>query len=152
MSSGVDIDVFHLLSNSYSRLIGESLVPAGLTGVEGATWLYETAPFALLAHGTQADPVFMYGNRRAQTIFGYDWSEITALPSRLSAGFSERSEREAFLDKVKSDGFARGYRGVRVTKSGKRFWIEDAIVWQLIDDSGAYRGQAAMIHQTTPID
>jgi PAS domain S-box-containing protein len=148
MPSSLDLEFFRLASNSYRRLLGESLVPEGLSDEQGAAWLYESAPFGLLAHGTQADPVFMYGNRRAQSIFGYSWDEITALPSRLSAELPDREERQAFLDQVMRDGFVRGYRGVRVTKSGERFWIENAIVWQLIDDAGVLRGQAAMIPQT----
>lgn len=146
-SSSLDLEFFRLASRSYRRLLGESLVPDGISDEQGAAWLYESAPFGLLAHGTQADPVFMYGNRRAQAIFGYSWDEITALPSRLSAELPERYERQAFLDQVSRDGFVRGYRGVRVTKSGERFWIENAVVWQLIDDAGVLRGQAAMIPQ-----
>ncbi|MGO8840451.1 MAG: MEKHLA domain-containing protein, partial [Methyloceanibacter sp.] len=34
-------------------------------------------------------------------------------------------------------------RGLRIAKSGRRFWIEDGIVWQLVDRDGALRGQAA---------
>jgi hypothetical protein len=36
-----------------------------------------------------------------------------------------------------------GYRGVRVAKSGRRFVIEDGIVWELIDADGRRHGQAA---------
>jgi hypothetical protein len=36
-----------------------------------------------------------------------------------------------------------GYRGVRITKSGRRFQTEDGVVWQLVDESGTSRGQAA---------
>jgi PAS domain-containing protein len=147
MSPSEDIALFRLISTSYRRLLGEALVPDRMTDAERAAWLYESAPFGLLAHGTQADPIFMYGNRRAQAIFGYDWDAITALPSRLSAELPERSEREAFLERVTRDGFVRGYRGVRVTKSGERFFIENAVVWQLIDESGVLHGQAAMIPQ-----
>jgi hypothetical protein len=30
--------------------------------------------------------------------------------------------------------------GVRLVKSGRRFWIEDGVVWQLIDRDGTIRG------------
>ena len=52
----------------------------------------------------------------------------------------ERHERQVFLDKVMRDGFVAEYRGVRVTKSGKRFWIERATVWQLMDADGLVHG------------
>ncbi len=50
----------------------------------------------------------------------------------------------AVIDTVTRNGFATDYRGVRVAKSGRRFWILDGTVWQLRDEHGARRGQAAM--------
>ncbi|MEM5385539.1 MEKHLA domain-containing protein [Paraburkholderia phymatum] len=152
MSTDTNTNFFLLLSDSYRRLLGKSLAPDGMTVSEGAAWLYRTAPFGILAHNTATDPIFVYGNKRAQDIFGYDWSELTALPSRLSAEAPEQSERQAFLDQVTRAGFITGYRGVRITKSGARFWIEHATVWQLTDSSGNLRGQAAMIPEVKLID
>ncbi|BAN27907.1 MEKHLA domain-containing protein [Caballeronia insecticola] len=147
-----DLDFFTLLSESYARLLGTPLVPGEEnTPAEAARWLYEDAPFGVLAHDTQADPVFVYGNLRAQRLFGYTWNELTALPSRLSAEAPERSERQAFLEEVTRAGYVTGYRGVRVRKSRERFWIERATVWQLFDRDGVYRGQAAMIPHVTDI-
>jgi PAS domain S-box-containing protein len=136
---------FELLTSSYQRLLGRSLTGIDPTPGEGPSWLYETAPFGLLAHDTQADPIFVYGNRAVQTRFGYSWAELTALPSRLSAEAPERQEREDFLQRVSRDGFVENYRGMRVTKSGERFWIEGVTVWQLIDENGNRHGQAALL-------
>jgi PAS domain S-box-containing protein len=138
-------DFFDLLTGSYRRLLGRPLIDIDLTPSEGPRWLYETAPFGLLAHDTQADPIFVYGNRAVQKRFGYSWEELTALPSRLSAEAPERQERENFLQQVSRDGFVENYRGMRVTKSGERFWIEGVTVWQLIDENGNRHGQAAML-------
>jgi hypothetical protein len=66
------------------------------------------------------------------------------MPSRLSAEAPNRAERQTLLDAVSRDGYVSGYRGLRIAKSGRRFWIEDGVVWQLIDAHGVYRGQAAM--------
>jgi hypothetical protein len=33
---------------------------------------------------------------------------------------------------------------MRITKSGRRFWIEDVTMWNLVDDDGIRRGQAAV--------
>jgi hypothetical protein len=145
MPLSTDPSFFKLLSNSFERLLKRPLVPESLSAEEGARWLYEQAPFGILAHNTAMDPVFVYGNRTAQRCFEYDWDELTSLPSRLSAEAPNREERQAFLERVGRDGFVDGYRGLRVSKSGKRFWIEDAIVWQLTDELGEYRGQAAML-------
>ncbi len=142
---------FLLLTQSYHRFLGRSLVPAGISRAAGLRWLYEDAPFGVLAHTADADPVFMYGNKAAQKRFEYTWQELTRLPSRLSAEAPHREERQGFLDRVKRDGFACGYRGVRVTKSGKRFLIEDATLWQLYSQNDTFYGQAVIIPRCTEI-
>lgn len=136
---------FELLAGSYFRLIGRPLVPESIDAADRPAWLYEKAPFGILAHDTAADPIFVYGNRAAQQRFEYSWEELTALPSRLSAEAPERQERADFLAAVSRDGFIEGYRGMRISKSGNRFWIEGVTVWQLTDDDGILRGQAALL-------
>jgi PAS domain S-box-containing protein len=116
-----------------------------------ARWLYEDAPFGILAHDTDADPTFTYANKSAQRRFEYTWQELTSLRSRLSAEAPNREERQQFLERVSRDGFVTGYRGLRITKAGKRFWIEDATVWRLNDSAGSYRGHAAMIARTVDV-
>ena len=138
---------FDLLTGSYARVVGVPLVPAGAS----ASWLYEDAPFVVVAHNTDADPRFMYANRRAQACFEYPWEEFITLPSRLSAEAPNREERARILEAVTRDGFVRGYRGVRISKSGRRFWIDDGVVWQLIDADGINRGQAATFASWTDI-
>lgn len=142
---------FVLLTQSYCRLLGQSLVPEGMSRLAAAQWLYEDAPFGILAHTADADPMFMYGNKAAQKCFDYTWQELIRLPSRLSAEAPNREERQEFLERVKRDGFARGYRGVRVTKTGKRFMIEDATLWQLYDQGHRFHGQAVIIPRWSEI-
>jgi PAS domain-containing protein len=143
MSLATDPEFFDLLVSSYRRNVGRE--PAFLAHVPhpSATWLYAEASHAVLAHNTDPDPRFIYANRAAQTVFEYDWDEITSLPSRLSAEPIDREERQRLLDAVARHGFATGYSGVRIAKSGRRFLIEDGVVWELIDRDGAVRGQAA---------
>lgn len=130
---------FDLLTGSYARLVGAPLVPPG----KDASWLYRQAPFVVLAHGTDPDPLFIYANKCAQACFEYSWDEFLALPSRLSAEPIDRAERQRLLDQVARTGFLSGYRGIRVAKSGRRFLIEDGVVWELIDRAGTRHGQAA---------
>ena len=132
-----------LLLDSYERLTGVSLLPADVGRDEAAQWLYEAAPFCVLAHDTAPDPRFVYANKAAQRCFEYTWAEFTALPSRLSAEAPNRAERQRLLDQVSRQGYASGYQGLRVARSGRRFWIEDGTVWQLVGADGAVRGQAA---------
>ncbi|BAU92132.1 MEKHLA domain-containing protein [Methylorubrum populi] len=131
---------FALLAGSFLRLVGRPLLPEpGL----GPDWLYASAPFAVLAHDTSADPLFVYANRAAQRAFGYTWEEFVGMPSRLSAEAPERAERQRLLDAVARDGFVSGYAGIRVAKDGRRFPVTEGIVWQLVDEGGIVRGQAA---------
>ncbi|WP_233871463.1 MEKHLA domain-containing protein [Paraburkholderia adhaesiva] len=142
---------FQLLADSYARLLGRPLVPQAMSLVEATEWLYESAPFAVLAHNTDPDPVFIYGNKAAQRRFGYSWDEITRLPSRLSAEAPNREERQQFLERVQRLGYETGYKGVRITKSGARFEIEEATLWQLLDADGKLHGQAVVIPRTRDI-
>ncbi|WP_395673942.1 MEKHLA domain-containing protein [Inquilinus sp.] len=138
-------DFLHLLVGSHARLVGVPLLPEdpGDDDTARARWLYQDAPFCVLAHNTDADPRFVYANRAAQARFEYGWDEFTTLPSRLSAEAPDRAERQRLLDAVTRDGFIADYRGIRIARSGGRFWIENAVVWQLIDEAGALHGQAA---------
>lgn len=139
---------YTLLASSYARLLGKPLVPEPMPAAEAAAWLYDKAPFAILAHDTAPDPVFVYGNKAAQRRFEYDWDELTRLPSRLSAEAPNREERQRFLERVQQRGYESGYKGVRITKSGRRFMIEAATLWQLFDADGVLHGQAVIIPQT----
>jgi hypothetical protein len=135
-----------LLISSYHRLTGKYLVKKGLSGTEKYRALYD-APYAIVSHGTEDDPVFNYGNRTALTVFQMEWQEFTTLPSRKSAEPQNRAERERLLTRVTQDGFIDDYRGIRISSTGKRFWIEDATVWNLVNEKGVYCGQAAVFHR-----
>jgi hypothetical protein len=140
-------EFFRLLTDSYAAAVGKPLV----AGAKDAAWLYGKAPFAVLAHDTQADPVFIYANVAAQRCFEYSWDEFVTIPSRLSAEAPNRDERQRLLEAVARDGFISNYSGRRVAKSGRRFWIEGGTVWQLNDANGAHRGQAALFTSCTDV-
>ena len=146
-SLALDTDFCKLLLSSHLRVVGTPLTVQTDAQGNTARWLYEDAPFCVVAHNTDADPRFMYANCAAQKCFEYSWSEMTALRSRLSAEHPNRHERDALLESVRNKGYASGYRGLRIAKSGRRFWIEDVTVWDLIDDDGVYCGQAATYRQ-----
>lgn len=146
-SLATDSAFFNLLSDSHLRLTGVPLLDQTMRDTDAARWLYEDAPFCVVAHDTDADPQFIYANKAAQRCFEYSWAEMTALRSRLSAEHPNRQEREQLLDAVRTQGFATGYRGLRIAKSGRRFWIENVTVWNLVDHDGIYRGQAATYRQ-----
>jgi hypothetical protein len=54
------------------------------------------------------------------------------------------------LERVTRDGFIADYSGIRIAASGRRFRIERAVVWNLIDADGTRHGQAATFDCWTP--
>lgn len=141
-----DPEFFDLLVQSYRRFAGTE-PPFLKGGKPSPEWLYEQAPHCVLAHSTEPIPRFIYANKAAQACFEYDWDEIVGLPSHLSAEAPDRAERQRLLDAVSRYGFTSGYKGLRIAKSGRRFWIEDGILWQLVDGAGTLRGVAASFGQ-----
>lgn len=132
-----------LLRRTLLDLTGRDLL-AGLDPSDPAASVFH-APYALLSHDAGDDPVFTYGNAAALGAFERTWDEFTAMPSRLSAEPVAREERDRLLARVAADGFIDDYTGVRVSASGRRFLIVDALVWDLRDDDGRRLGQAALI-------
>jgi hypothetical protein len=140
-----------IIVESYQRLTGKPLLgtDAYLPPCRGddaaalgaAMW---NASRAIVAHGTEADPVFFYGNRLALDLFEMTFEEFTRLPSRLSAEPLVQEAREKLLEKVAQQGYVDNYSGLRIAKNGRRFMIADCTVWNLVDASGVVHGQAAV--------
>ncbi|WP_072390162.1 MEKHLA domain-containing protein [Hyphomicrobium sp. CS1GBMeth3] len=127
------------IGDSYQRLTGHPLV-SGEGDLIERLW---SAPLAIVAHGTQSDPIFFFGNRTALTLFEMDFAAFTRLPSRFSAEPPLREERTRLLERVTRDGVINDYAGVRISATGKRFRISNASVWSLTDATGQPIGQAA---------
>ncbi|WP_157216464.1 MEKHLA domain-containing protein [Flavisphingomonas formosensis] len=141
-------DRLALIPESFARLTGRLLIPSAR---DPARTLWD-APCAILAHGTEADPLFFYGNRLALRLFALPPERFVGMPSRLSAEAPLRDERLRLLQRVTRDGFIDDYAGVRISATGHRFRIERATVWNLIDADGRSRGQAATFRHWTPLD
>ena len=136
-----------LIADSYRRLLGQDLLIAGENLAE-AMWF---APRVIVAHGTEADPVFFYGNRMALEAFEMSFADFTRLPSRFSAEPLAREERARLLARVRRDGYIDDYAGVRISATGQRFRIAQAVVWNLIDADGVVHGQAASFTNWQPL-
>ena len=134
-----------LLLNSYQTLLGKPLLT--LEGGESIGQQVFEANFALLSHNTDPDPLFTYANRFALDLFEFSWTEFIGMPSRFSAEPILQAERTQLLARVTAQGFIDDYSGVRIAKSGKRFLIQQAVVWNVYDPSGNYYGQAACFSQ-----
>ena len=149
--SPCSLELVTFLLASHLDLTGEPLLERlpGEPDAALAARLY-AAPFVVLAHGTEPDPLFNYANLAAQHLFELGWDEFIGLPSRLSAEAPERSERERLLTRVTTHGFINDYSGVRISKSGHRFRILRATVWNVSDASQHHLGQAAAFSDWQP--
>lgn len=140
-----------LLIESFHRLTGRHLLSAGdkSTKADFNLQQLQNSPFAVVSHGTQDQPIFNYANNSALALFEMQWSEFTSLASSKSAEQISQAERNRLLNDVSKQGYIDNYQGVRITASGKRFKIEDAVVWNLIDAADNYCGQAAVLYRWT---
>ena len=134
------------LMRSYQHWTGHELLPNSSLPGESARQLFE-ASFVLVSHGVESDPILNYGNQAALELWQLTWQELTRMPSRLTAEAPNREERARLLERVTRDGYISDYSGVRIAKNGRRFVIQNATVWNLRTDSGAYYGQAAMFRE-----
>lgn len=128
------------LAASYHAAVGRALVDED--GDLGRTLFY--APFVLVSHGTEDDPILNYGNASALTLWNVDVDALCSMPSRLTAEPVHRDERADMLARVTRDGYIDDYAGVRITADGRRFRIDQATVWNVFSADGSPAGQAAM--------
>src|SRR4030095_10406324 len=130
------------LLSSLRRWTGRSLIDTTLPIEQQARSLFD-APFAVLSHNTADDPLLNYANRAGLRLFELTWRELIQLPSRATAEPIHQEARARLLARVSVHGFIDDYQGVRISKSGRRFEIERATVWNLVDEKGEPYGQAA---------
>ena len=131
------------IARNLKHWTGRDLMPGNFSPAEFAEKVFH-APFVLVSHGTEADPVLNYGNQTALTLWEMSWTELTCTPSRLTAEAPNREERARLLAAVTDRGFIDDYSGIRISKTGRRFRIAQATVWNLLDEQKKYCGQAAM--------
>lgn len=131
-----------IMTNSYQKLLGKNLINSVNTPEQISAALFH-APFALVSHGTQANPIFNYGNQTALQLWSLSWEKFTSTPSAHSAEPVARAERKTMLNQAAKTGYVDNYQGVRISSQGQRFLIKQGIIWNLTDESGQKCGQAA---------
>lgn len=109
---------------------------------EQAKALFE-APFVVVSHGTELDPIFNYGNAQALNLWQFDWETFTQLPSRQSAELIAQPERDRLITEAKTKGYISNYQGIRTSSKGQRFWIKDVVLWNVLDENDQLCGQSA---------
>jgi MEKHLA domain len=134
------------LYHSFEHWIGKPLIEIKGTDKEIGRSLFE-APFILVSHGTEPDPILNYGNQAALNLWQMDWAQFTSTPSRLTAEPVAREEREHLLRQAETHGYIDNYNGIRISSTGQRFYMKAAIVWNVLDEEGQKCGQAATFSQ-----
>jgi hypothetical protein len=140
-----------LLLDSFHRWTGRNLLTRTGSPEEQAQALF-AAPFVVVSHGTEPDPILNYGNQRALDLWEMSWSQLTSTPSRLTAEPLNQDERARMLAVAEAQGYFAGYRGVRISSTGTRFLVEDATVWNVVNNQGVRLGQAATFARWAPVE
>lgn len=137
-----------LLLNSFSLWTGRALQPRSNDPLEESQALFQ-AEFVIVSHGTEADPLLNYANQVALSLWEATPDELLGMPSRLTAEAHHREERSRLLAETHEQGFSANYRGIRISRSGRRFEISEALVWNLVDEEQRPAGQAATFSNWT---
>lgn len=98
-----------------------------------------------LAHG--ADHRITWVNDAAARLWERSPQRFVGIPSRWTALPDDRTARAHALA---GEGVIRGYSGVRVSATGRRFVIEDATIWPVLRDAHVV-GQAATFASWRPV-
>ena len=139
----------NLLLESYSHWLGKNLIPLADDSPESLAKRVYEAPFVIVSHNNLPDPLLNYGNELALQLWEMTWEEFIGTPSRLTAEPMNQEERSRMLQRATKDGYIGDYRGIRIAKSGRRFLVENAIVWNIFDKHQCVQGQAATFSQWT---
>jgi hypothetical protein len=137
-----------LLLNSFRHWTGHDLLERVGDQDYQAHALFQS-PFIVVSHGMEEDPLLNYGNQSALDLWEMTWEQLVETPSRLTAEPTSRAEREWMLEQARTRGYLDTYRGVRITSTGRRFLVEDALIWNIMDAGGRRVGQAATFAQWT---
>ena len=88
-------------------------------------------------------PCLIYANRAALSLWRRSWPGMVGMPSRHTAEPEVRASRQQALARAHKQQAITGYSGIRIDSQGRRFAIQGACIWTLIDSHGKACGQAA---------
>jgi hypothetical protein len=138
------------LLDSYRHWTGKELIERTGDATQQARTLFETS-IVVVSHGVEPDPILNYGNQAALDLWELPWDQFIKTPSRLTAEPDDRAERARMLERANATGYFDGYRGVRISSTGRRFLVERALIWSVIDAAGKLVGQAATFSHWTHV-
>ena len=134
-----------MLLHSHQRAFDRPLIASAQPGRSRRLLCQElfTCGFPVLAHGTENDPKLSYANAAALQLWETNWDELIGMPSRLTAPDRERAERSNALGQAQRLDAVQNYRGIRISRQGRQFMINNARIWTLWDAEERVCGQAA---------
>ena len=134
-----------MLLHSHQRAFGRPLIAATKPAPSKRLLCQSlfACGFPVLAHGTEDDPKLSYANAAALQLWETHWDELIGMPSRLTAPETERAERSSALGQAQRLDAVQNYRGLRISRQGRQFMINNARIWTLWDSEERVCGQAA---------
>ena len=137
-----------LILDSFHHWIGRDLLERHGPPTMQAQALFD-APFVVVSHGIESDPILNYANKAGLDLWEMTWEQLTRTPSRQTAEPVNQEERTRMLTLAEEHGYFEGYRGVRISATGKRFLVVAATVWNVLDHQSRRIGQAATFSRWT---
>lgn len=138
----VDTAILRAILTSYADRVGTELIPRSGDDLLDSQAL-DSSAMVILCHDGGADPVFVYANEAAATLWRMSVTELIGLPSRMTAPAEHQEQRHDALSTAMSAGVLFGYSGERIARDGTRFMIRHAVLWT-VDGLAGGPGQAAM--------
>lgn len=109
-----------LLVSNINLLTGENIIENN-NDIDNIAREIFFAPFVVMSHGTEADPIFNYANQCALNLFEMTWEAFIKLPLRFSAEADSQDERDRILESVSKNGYVNDYTGVRISNKVSTF-------------------------------
>ena len=142
------VDWTRRLLDSFRHWTGRELIERHGDPQFQARVLFES-PMVVVSHGMEADPILNYGNQTALNLWEMTWEQLIKTPSRLTAEPVDSVERERMLEQARVRGVIDTYRGVRISGTGRRFLVDDALIWNVLGAGDLQMGQAATFARWT---
>lgn len=132
-----------LSSDSLDRLTGRNLYER--LGIEARpSIVHYSDRFAVVAHGTEPDPMIHYANQAALELFDYSEKEIYQIPSRVTAPEHVARAHDDVLELPVHDDFWLIPRAMRQRRSGELFESDNVLVFCVYDEDGKWIGQTTV--------
>lgn len=128
--------------DSHRERVGSELVERSGDPATDAKRLF-CLDAVVLSHDGGSDPVFVYANSAAASLWRMPIEDLVGMPSRLSAPPEQRASRASMLADAASVGVLHGYTGERIASDGTRFVIAGATLWT-VDGYPDRPGQAVV--------